>query len=208
MEVDLGPFNAAFPKIQRTQNIGEGATFLNRVLSNKMFQHDATGAGLLAEFLVDITAVKYPFRYHVFEFFLFPKQFISCSIKSIETLHLHEFYFAGEPESQGYQPHDQRRPGHHQRAAPRRQARRAAARGPGCSGANLCAPLGFKISVSCRIYQPCCVGFSILHLFIRVPAWASRGPWRKPLTQCYRIQLLHQGKYKTQYCLAHDQRMP
>ncbi len=80
LEVDLGPFNAAFPKIQRTQNIGEGATFLNRVLSNKMFQHDATGAGLLAEFLVDITAVEYPSRYHIFEFFLFPKQFISCSI--------------------------------------------------------------------------------------------------------------------------------
>lgn len=38
----------------RTSNIGEGATFLNRVLSNKMFQHDATGAGLLAEFLASL----------------------------------------------------------------------------------------------------------------------------------------------------------
>jgi Sucrose synthase len=40
--------------LRRTSNIGEGATFLNRVLSNKMFQHDATGAGLLAGFLASL----------------------------------------------------------------------------------------------------------------------------------------------------------
>ncbi len=42
------------PSMCRTSNIGEGATFLNRVLSNKMFKHDATGAGLLAEFLASL----------------------------------------------------------------------------------------------------------------------------------------------------------
>jgi sucrose synthase len=54
LEIDLAPFNDAFPKIQRTQNIGEGATFLNRVLSAKMFQHTETGAGMLAEFLASL----------------------------------------------------------------------------------------------------------------------------------------------------------
>jgi sucrose synthase len=38
LEVDLGPFNRNFPRMQMPKSIGDGVMFLNRHLSSSMFQ--------------------------------------------------------------------------------------------------------------------------------------------------------------------------
>ncbi len=38
LEIDLGPFNRNFPRMNMAQSIGQGVTFLNRHLSSGMFQ--------------------------------------------------------------------------------------------------------------------------------------------------------------------------
>eukprot|EP00775_Hariotina_reticulata_P011337 gene11337-11486_t len=38
LEVDLGPFNRSFPRMNMAKSIGQGVTFLNRHLSSSMFQ--------------------------------------------------------------------------------------------------------------------------------------------------------------------------
>jgi hypothetical protein len=38
LEIDLGPFNRNFPRLNMSQYIGQGVTFLNRHLSSSMFQ--------------------------------------------------------------------------------------------------------------------------------------------------------------------------
>jgi hypothetical protein len=38
LEIDLGPFNRNFPRMNMAQSIGQGVTFLNRHLSSSMFQ--------------------------------------------------------------------------------------------------------------------------------------------------------------------------
>lgn len=38
LEIDLGPFNRNFPRLNMAQYIGQGVTFLNRHLSSSMFQ--------------------------------------------------------------------------------------------------------------------------------------------------------------------------
>lgn len=44
LEIDLGPFNRNFPRLNMAQYIGQGVTFLNRHLSSSMFQHGHNGA--------------------------------------------------------------------------------------------------------------------------------------------------------------------
>lgn len=38
LEIDLGPFNRNFPRMNMASYIGQGVTFLNRHLSSSMFQ--------------------------------------------------------------------------------------------------------------------------------------------------------------------------
>jgi hypothetical protein len=42
LEIDLGPFNRNFPRLNMSQYIGQGVTFLNRHLSSSMFQVQST----------------------------------------------------------------------------------------------------------------------------------------------------------------------
>lgn len=51
LEVDLGPFNREFPKLQESRSIGRGVEFLNRKLSSQLFQARDQGIGRLLEFL-------------------------------------------------------------------------------------------------------------------------------------------------------------
>lgn len=44
LEIDLGPFNRNFPRLNMSQYIGQGVTFLNRHLSSSMFQGGHNGA--------------------------------------------------------------------------------------------------------------------------------------------------------------------
>lgn len=37
-EIDMGPFNRNFPRLNMANYIGQGVTFLNRHLSSSMFQ--------------------------------------------------------------------------------------------------------------------------------------------------------------------------
>ncbi|WIA12982.1 hypothetical protein OEZ85_006594 [Tetradesmus obliquus] len=43
LEIDLGPFNRNFPRMNMAQSIGQGVTFLNRHLSSSMFQGGMNG---------------------------------------------------------------------------------------------------------------------------------------------------------------------
>jgi sucrose synthase len=43
LEIDLGPFNRNFPRMNMAQSIGQGVTFLNRHLSSSMFQGGPNG---------------------------------------------------------------------------------------------------------------------------------------------------------------------
>ena len=43
LEVDLGPFNREFPKLQESRSIGRGVEFLNRRLSSELFQRLGRG---------------------------------------------------------------------------------------------------------------------------------------------------------------------
>lgn len=43
LEIDLGPFNRDFPRMQMAKSIGNGVTFLNRHLSGTMFQAGYNG---------------------------------------------------------------------------------------------------------------------------------------------------------------------
>lgn len=38
LEIDMGPFNRNFPRLNMASYIGQGVTFLNRHLSSSMFQ--------------------------------------------------------------------------------------------------------------------------------------------------------------------------
>ena len=51
LEVDLGPFNREFPKLQEARSIGRGVEFLNRRLSSQLFQELGEGDRDLVEFL-------------------------------------------------------------------------------------------------------------------------------------------------------------
>ncbi|MDH3347044.1 MAG: sucrose synthase [Desulfobulbaceae bacterium] len=51
LEIDLGPFESAFPKMSQTRSIGKGVDFLNRHLSGRLFQNLARGNELLLSFL-------------------------------------------------------------------------------------------------------------------------------------------------------------
>lgn len=51
LEVDLGPFNREFPRLQEARSIGRGVEFLNRRLSSQLFQDTGTGNRQLLEFL-------------------------------------------------------------------------------------------------------------------------------------------------------------
>ncbi len=51
LEVDLGPFNREFPKLQETRSIGRGVEFLNRRLSSQLFDQLGKGDRKLLEFL-------------------------------------------------------------------------------------------------------------------------------------------------------------
>lgn len=51
LEVDLGPFNREFPKLQETRSIGRGVEFLNRRLSSQLFDELGKGDRKLLEFL-------------------------------------------------------------------------------------------------------------------------------------------------------------
>lgn len=51
LEIDLGPFNRMFPRMNMAQSIGQGVTFLNRHLSSRMFQSGNEGKLQLFEFL-------------------------------------------------------------------------------------------------------------------------------------------------------------
>lgn len=51
LEVDLGPFNRDFPKLQESRSIGRGVEFLNRRLSSQLFEEIGTGGRRLLEFL-------------------------------------------------------------------------------------------------------------------------------------------------------------
>ncbi len=51
LEVDLGPFNRDFPRLQEPRSIGHGVEFLNRHLSGRMFQDLSVGDQRLMDFL-------------------------------------------------------------------------------------------------------------------------------------------------------------
>ncbi len=51
LEVDLGPFNREFPKLQEARSIGRGVEFLNRRLSSQLFDQIDKGDRRLLEFL-------------------------------------------------------------------------------------------------------------------------------------------------------------
>ncbi len=51
LEIDLGPFNREFPKLQESRSIGRGVEFLNRRLSSQLFQEIGKGDRRLLEFL-------------------------------------------------------------------------------------------------------------------------------------------------------------
>ncbi len=51
LEVDLGPFNREFSKLQESRSIGRGVEFLNRRLSSQLFQALGNGDRKLLEFL-------------------------------------------------------------------------------------------------------------------------------------------------------------
>ncbi|HUU84505.1 MAG TPA: sucrose synthase [Phycisphaerae bacterium] len=51
LEIDLGPFNTAFPRLKETRSIGHGVAFLNRKLSSELFQELDKGDRRLLEFL-------------------------------------------------------------------------------------------------------------------------------------------------------------
>lgn len=51
LEIDFGPFNREFPKLQEPRSIGRGVEFLNRRLSSELFQDAGRGLGLLLDFL-------------------------------------------------------------------------------------------------------------------------------------------------------------
>lgn len=50
LELDLGPFNAGFPRMTRPSSIGNGVQFLNRHLSSRLFR-DADSMEPLLEFM-------------------------------------------------------------------------------------------------------------------------------------------------------------
>lgn len=51
LEVDLGPFNRDFPKLQEARSIGRGVEFLNRRLSSQLFDQIGKGDRRLLDFL-------------------------------------------------------------------------------------------------------------------------------------------------------------
>ncbi len=51
LEVDLGPFNREFPKLQEARSIGRGVEFLNRRLSSELFQRLGRGDRSILDFL-------------------------------------------------------------------------------------------------------------------------------------------------------------
>ena len=51
LEVDLGPFNREFPRLQESRSIGRGVEFLNRRLSSQLFQEIGNGGQRLLDFL-------------------------------------------------------------------------------------------------------------------------------------------------------------
>lgn len=51
LEIDLGPFNRDFPRLQEPRSIGRGVEFLNRRLSSQLFQEIGKGDRRLLEFL-------------------------------------------------------------------------------------------------------------------------------------------------------------
>jgi sucrose synthase len=51
LEVDLGPFNREFPRLQESRSIGRGVEFLNRRLSSQLFQELGKGDKRLLDFL-------------------------------------------------------------------------------------------------------------------------------------------------------------
>lgn len=51
LEIDLGPFNREFPKLQEARSIGRGVEFLNRRLSSQLFRDLGSGDRRLLEFL-------------------------------------------------------------------------------------------------------------------------------------------------------------
>ena len=51
LELDLGPFNREFPRLQESRSIGRGVEFLNRKLSSQLFQAAGDGYRQLLEFL-------------------------------------------------------------------------------------------------------------------------------------------------------------
>ena len=51
LEVDLGPFNRDFPKLQEARSIGRGVEFLNRRLSSQLFDQLGKGDRRLLDFL-------------------------------------------------------------------------------------------------------------------------------------------------------------
>lgn len=51
LEVDLGPFNREFPRLQESRSIGRGVEFLNRRLSSQLFDQLGRGDQRLLQFL-------------------------------------------------------------------------------------------------------------------------------------------------------------
>lgn len=51
LEIDLGPFNREFPKLQEARSIGRGVEFLNRRLSSQLFRDLGSGDRRLLDFL-------------------------------------------------------------------------------------------------------------------------------------------------------------
>jgi sucrose synthase len=51
LEVDFGPFNREFPRMQEERSIGRGVEFLNRRLSSRLFQELEKGDRYILEFL-------------------------------------------------------------------------------------------------------------------------------------------------------------
>lgn len=51
LEIDLSPFHREFPRMQESRSIGKGVEFLNKHLSNKIFQQNGEGYNELLHFL-------------------------------------------------------------------------------------------------------------------------------------------------------------
>ena len=51
LEIDLGPFEREFPKLERARSIGRGVEFLNRHLSHELFSDKRQGGGCWLKFL-------------------------------------------------------------------------------------------------------------------------------------------------------------